>query len=147
MDTSPAHSGYIQQVVKRRRKPDKKEDYKTHMATITKLSPSVEFLQRLAAAELFDVKLLRRETAEKVLTEKRMELLAEISTGEAESIRDLARKVDRDVSVVSRDLDILFEADVIDYEKNGRMKKPVLSYRNIIATPIVYQGDVIDYAD
>ena len=110
----------------------------------TTLSPSIEFLHRLASAELFDVKLLRRETAEKVLTEKRMELLAEIAGGEAESIRDLSAKLDRDVSVVSRDLDVLFQADVIDYEEHGRRKKPVLAYENVIVNPIVYKGKVID---
>lgn len=107
-------------------------------------SDSVEYLRRLAEAGFEDVLVLSRETAEEVLTEKRMELLGVLSTAEISSMRDLARHVDRDISIVSRDLDVLFEADVIDYEQSGRSKRPVLAHENVVVKPVVFDGNVED---
>lgn len=88
--------------------------------------------------------MLSRDTAEEVLTEKRMELLKELAADDAEisSMRDLARHVDRDISIISRDCDILYEADVIEYEQSGRSKRPVLAHENVVVEPIVFDGDV-----
>ncbi|ELZ05720.1 HVO_A0114 family putative DNA-binding protein [Natrialba aegyptia] len=102
----------------------------------------MEFVRDLSKTELEDIHIIRRETAERVLTPERERLLETIATAESSSMRDLARRVDRNVSVVSRDLDILFEADIIDYEQNGRSKKPVLAHENVIVEPIVYNGSV-----
>jgi len=107
-------------------------------------APSVEYLRRLSEAGFDDVLVLSRETAEEVLTQKRMELLAALSADDADitSMRDLARRVDRDISIVSRDCDVLYEADVIDYEQEGRSKRPVLAHENVVVEPIVFDGDV-----
>lgn len=104
----------------------------------------VEYLQWLAESGQTDVLNLNRETAEQVLTEKRMEIVETISNHEISSVRSLAERLDRDVSIVSRDLDVLFEAEVIDFEENGRAKKPVLAHETIIAEPIVFNGTVMD---
>jgi predicted transcriptional regulator len=107
-------------------------------------SARVDYLRRLSEGGFDDVLVLSRDTAEEVLTQKRMELLNELAADDAEitSMRDLARRVDRDISIVSRDLDVLFEADVIDYEQSGRSKRPVLAHENVVVEPIVFDGDV-----
>ena len=101
----------------------------------------VEYLRRLSEAGFDDVLVLRRETAEEVLTEKRMELVAEIANDDVPSMRELARRVDRDISIVSRDLDVLFEAGVIDFEQEGRSKRPVLAHENVMVEPVVFEGE------
>ena len=101
----------------------------------------VEYLRRLSEAEFDDALVLRRDTAEEVLTEKRMELVAEIANGDVPSMRELARRVDRDISIVSRDLDVLFEASVIDFEHEGRSKRPVLAHENVMVEPVVFEGE------
>lgn len=105
------------------------------------------FLRALAEAGIVDTLVLRRETAESVLTEKRMELLEEVAAGEVESVRDLARRVDRDVSIVSRDLDVLFEAGVIAFEEDGRAKRPVLARENVLVEPLVFEREVVRNED
>lgn len=104
----------------------------------------VEHLRRLAQAGIDDSLVLRRETAEEVLTEKRMELINEVADNDIASMRGLARRVNRDISIVSRDLDVLFEAEVIDFEQDGGAKRPVLAHKNVLVEPIVFEGEVID---
>jgi predicted transcriptional regulator len=103
----------------------------------------IEYLQWLAESDLSEVLTLSRETAGRVLTEKRIEIVAAIADGDVESVRDLARRLDRDVSIVSRDLDVLFEAAVIDYERDGRAKRPVLAHENVFVEPVVFEGKVL----
>jgi predicted transcriptional regulator len=107
-------------------------------------APRVGFLRRLSEGGFDDVLVLSRATAEEVLTEKRMELLRELAADDADitSMRDLGRRLDRDISIVSRDCDVLYEADVIDYEESGRSKRPVLAHENVVVEPIVFDGDV-----
>lgn len=114
------------------------------MAPDTQVDSEIQYLQQLDETDLSDVLTLRRDTAESVLTEKRMELINRIGRQEVESVRDLARQVDRDVSIVSRDLDLLFEADVIEFEQNGRAKRPKLAHENIFVKPVVFNGHVMD---
>ena len=104
----------------------------------------VEYLRWLAESGREDFLTLRRETAERVLTEKRIEIVAAVAEEVPESVRDLARRLDRDVSIVSRDLDVLFEAAVIDYERDGRAKRPVLAHENVLVEPVVFDGQVLD---
>lgn len=104
--------------------------------------PNVEFLQELSKLDLEDIHVIRRETAERVLTPERMRLLKKIESEDTKSVRELARQVDRNVSVVSRDLDVLFEADIIRFEQDGRAKKPRLAHENVFVEPIVFNGGV-----
>ncbi|MCL9818389.1 ArsR family transcriptional regulator [Natronocalculus amylovorans] len=113
------------------------------MATSKQLDPEIQYIRQLAESGFSDVLTLRRDTAERVLTKKRVELIKEISDQKVDSVRDLSRRVDRDVSIVSRDLDILFEADIIKFERNGRAKQPVLAHKNVFVEPIVYDGAVL----
>lgn len=107
------------------------------------VDPEIQYLQRLDEAGLSDVLTLRRDTAESVLTEKRMELINKIGSKEVASVRDLARQVDRDVSIVSRDLDLLFEADVIEFEQDGRAKRPKIAHENVFVKPVVFNGQIM----
>ncbi|WP_233752293.1 MULTISPECIES: hypothetical protein [Halostella] len=102
----------------------------------------MQFSRRLEEGGIDNALILRRETAERVLTEKRMELLEAIATSSIESKRDLARTVDRDISIVSRDLDVLFEASVIEYEEGGGRQRPVLKHANVLVEPVVFEGEV-----
>lgn len=107
------------------------------------LQPEIRYLKRLSEAEMNDAVVLRRDTAQRVLTDKRMELLREIIDETPDSMRDLSRRVERDISRVSGDLDELYKANIIDYEQNGRSKRPVLVSPNVFVQPIVFEGDVI----
>ena len=107
-------------------------------------NPRAEYLQWLAKSGRSDVITLRRETAEQVLTEKRVELIEHLASDEdISSVRDLARHLERDVSIVSRDLDVLFEAGVVEYEQDGRAKQPVLTHENILIEPVLFDGEAL----
>lgn len=108
-----------------------------------KTNTQADYLRWLAESNQGDAVNLSRETAEQVLTEKRMEIVEEISENDISSMRDLARRLDRDVSIVSRDLDVLFEAEVVDFKEDGRAKKPVLAHENIFVEPVLFNGQVM----
>lgn len=72
-------------------------------------STTVEYLKWTTRTGLADVYTLRRDTAERVFTEERMRLLEGITANEPDSVRDLAWRVDRNVSIVSRDLKVLYD--------------------------------------
>lgn len=61
----------------------------------------------------------------------RHELLETIQTERPESMRELARLVERDPSAVHRDLDELAEYGIVEFEECGRAKRPVLGYDEI----------------
>lgn len=103
----------------------------------------VTFLRRLTEAGIDDVLILNRGTAEDVLTEKRLEIVDAITTTDIESVRSLSRHLGRDVSIVSRDLDVLFEAGIIDFEEEGRAKRPVIAHETIMIEPLVFEDSVL----
>lgn len=84
-----------------------------------------------------DVLVLDHETAQRVLTEKRRELLDRIREREVESVRRLADDLGRDKAAVSRDLDLLFEYDLLDYEEINQRKVPTLKHDTVIVEPII----------
>ncbi len=90
----------------------------------------------LATSGFEDVLVTDRATAKKVLTEKRQELIARIRKGDIASVRGLADALDRDVSGVSRDLDLLSEADIVEFETDGQRKIPHLKHETVVAEPI-----------
>ena len=95
-----------------------------------------QMARALATSGFEDVLVTDRETAKKVLTEKRQELIARIREGDIESVRALAEDLDRDVSGVSRDLDLFFEADIIEFDTDGQRKIPRLKHEIVVAEPI-----------
>lgn len=101
-----------------------------------------EFADDLNAQGYTDVLILRRENGRDVLTESRLELVGYLERrgDEVESVRDLARRLDRDKGAVSKDLRRLAELDVIEYEGggDGEAKRPVLKHEHIVIEPVVY---------
>ena len=90
----------------------------------------------LARGGMDGVQVLSLESAEKVLTSKRRELVEILRTQEVESVRDLARRAGRDKGQVSRDLGVLAEHGVVSYEEDGRSKRPYLTQEHIVVEPI-----------
>lgn len=72
-----------------------------------------------------------------MLTEKRNELLDRLREGEVKSVRDLARQLERDKSSVSRDLSLLAQHDLIEYQHDGSRKIPSIKHETVIIEPIV----------
>lgn len=114
------------------------------MGLTNQLKPHIQYLKRLTEAGFDDIQLLQRTTAEQVLTEKRIELLRAVEREDVESVRELSRVVERDVGRVSDDLNVLYKAEIIEYEQNGRAKRPVLAHENVFVQPIVYEGQVLE---
>lgn len=96
-----------------------------------------EMARALALGGMENVHVLSLESAEKVLTPKRQEIIRTLRKEEVDSVRDLARRLDRDKGQVSRDLQVLAEHAVIRYETDGRSKAPRLSQEHIVIEPIV----------
>lgn len=84
-----------------------------------------------------DVKILSLEEADEILTPKRQEIVEALSQGEYESVRDLARGLNRDKGQVSRDLATLAEHGVVTYDTDGRSKSPRLTQERVVVEPIV----------
>jgi predicted transcriptional regulator len=66
-----------------------------------------------------------------LLTDRRVDLLRSIMAEEADSIRQLAERVDRDVKSVHDDLGVLADYDIVQFEQDGRAKRPFVPYERI----------------
>lgn len=84
-----------------------------------------------------DVVVLRREEAGEVLTEKRCELIDYLETHDPGSVRALAEALERDKGTLSRDLALLADLDIVDYERRGNAKAPRLATTTVVVEPIV----------
>ncbi|MFC5133794.1 MULTISPECIES: ArsR family transcriptional regulator [Haloferacaceae] len=91
----------------------------------------------LARGGMDGVQVISWESANTVLTPKRREIVETLRQGDVESVRGLARKLDRDKGQVSRDLADLAEIGVVRYEKNGNAKRPTLTQDHVVVEPIV----------
>lgn len=96
-----------------------------------------EMARSLARGGMPGVQVITWEVADEILTRKRRELIETLRTSEVESVRGLAREVGRDKAQVSRDLGVLAEHGVIQYEKNGTAKQPRLTQQHIVVEPVV----------
>lgn len=72
----------------------------------------------------------------KITTEKRMEILETLAEQDIGSVQELAEELDRDRGNISRDLDLLFQEDVIEFERENGKKKSVLKHSKIVPEPI-----------
>lgn len=95
------------------------------------------FMRLLVEAGLTDFIVIDKPTAESVLTDRRLELLERIRDGSDESVTGLAENLGRDTAAVSRDLDVLFENALIEFESDGRRKVPLLRHETILVEPIL----------
>jgi predicted transcriptional regulator len=75
-----------------------------------------------------------------LLTDRRVELLRSIMAERPDSIRQLAKRLDRDVKSIHDDLQVLADYDIVHFEQAGRAKRPFVPYDTIevsleISTP------------
>lgn len=95
-----------------------------------------ELARALARGGLDGVQVISHESAERVLAPGRRELIDALRAESVDSVRDLARRLDRDKGHVSRDLAVLAEHGVVEYEDAGRAKRPVLVQEHVIVEPL-----------
>jgi predicted transcriptional regulator len=96
-----------------------------------------QMARALARGGMENVHVVSHETAETVLTARRRELVTALKQTTPESVRGLARQLDRDKGAVSRDLAELAEHNIVTYEDNGRAKRPTLTQEHIFVEPVV----------
>lgn len=89
-----------------------------------------------------EVVLQREEDLNRLLRPNNVELLRTIARGEPESIRETARLVDRDVRQVHDDLADLERMNLVQFEPNGRAKRPVVPYDDIDVELPIADDDV-----
>lgn len=77
-----------------------------------------------------------KEGFNRVTTLKRMEILEKLNREEIGSVKQLADELERDGGNLSRDLEILFQEDMIEYQHDGKKKKPVLKHTKIVIEPL-----------
>lgn len=96
---------------------------------------ALEDIRRVEADEELDdeyvLSLPDEEALERVLSAKNLELVRIIATQEPESVRELARVVERDIKNVSTALNRLEEIGLVEFESEGRAKKPSVWYDHI----------------
>ena len=68
---------------------------------------------------------------QRVLTPRRLELIRSLMEAPAESIRDLADRLDRDIRQVHDDVQLLNEYRIVQFEEEGGAKKPFVPYETV----------------
>lgn len=91
----------------------------------------------LAKGGMDGVHVVDHESANRLLTPRRRQILRTLKHDQPASVRDLARKLDRDKAAVSRDLAVLATESLITYESDGRAKRPVLVQDHVVVEPII----------
>lgn len=77
------------------------------------------------------------EALARILSPRNVELLRTVAAENPDSMRETARLVDRDIKDVSRNLRELAELGLIEFERDGRSKRPVVEFDRIeIDVPI-----------
>ena len=112
-------------------------DVKITIMAVESTRRKAEFARRLASAGYEDFLVLEWETAETVLTDRRLELVEALRATEPASITEFADDLERDVAAVHRDLDTLFEVGVVAYEADGGRKRPRLNHEHVFVEPVV----------
>ncbi|GAD51858.1 hypothetical protein MBEHAL_0618 [Halarchaeum acidiphilum MH1-52-1] len=68
---------------------------------------------------------------QRVLTPRRLEIVRSLMNEPAESIRNLADRLDRDIRQVHDDVQILNEYGIVHFREEGGAKKPYVPYDTI----------------
>lgn len=95
-----------------------------------------EFARLLARGGMTGVQVIGQDTADEVLTERRREIIETLRTVDVGSVRGLARELGRDKGAVSRDLELLASHGVVDFESEGRAKRPYLQHDHLVVEPV-----------
>lgn len=98
----------------------------------------VAALEQLEAAGKDDTLMLSPSDYREIFTDRRRELFRTIRERQDEqlSVTGLADLLGRDKAAVSRDLNVLFEYAVIDFEEQGTRKIPVPRHAEVVTEPI-----------
>lgn len=67
----------------------------------------------------------------RLLTDRRLELLESLMGKPAESITDLADRLNRSYSVVHDDVEVLAEYGIVKFRQEGQSKQPFVPYETI----------------
>lgn len=67
----------------------------------------------------------------RLLTDRRLELLRSLMTEPADSITDLAQRLDRTYSAVHEDIEVLAEHGIVQFRQKGQSKQPFVPYTTI----------------
>lgn len=84
---------------------------------------------------------LKFSQAQKLLTEKRRELLQTLSEKEFNSITELSKELGRDKKNTSQDIKKLYQHGIIDLKDHGRSKKPVFNFDKIEIKGPEFEGN------
>ena len=95
------------------------------------------FSEVLAEHGFADTLVLSRERADAVFHDRRLRIIDFLAENEPGSVRALARALDLDKGVVSRDLRELAELEVVEYVGNGRATAPRLKHTHVVVEPVV----------
>lgn len=106
---------------------------------------SIAALDEAVSTREGDPSVLAFETprqALRLLSDARFELLETIRAENPESIRELARLVERDVSIVYKDVELLADHGIIELRSEGRNKRPTVAYEEIhIDVDLSFESD------
>jgi predicted transcriptional regulator len=67
----------------------------------------------------------------RLLTDRRLELLRSLMREPAESISDLAQRLERNYATVHEDVEILADAGVVEFRASGQSKAPFVPYETV----------------
>lgn len=107
---------------------------------------SLAFSEVLRGSGYESVLALSPETMREVNTPRRLEIIeAVVNNPPFDSQTALAEHLDRDRSIVHRDLEILYDAMVLEQDHlDNRSSRPVLAHETVVCAPIVANGEMID---
>ena len=116
--------------------PDPTEFDTDDTETDAELERRAAFSEALAEHGFADTLVLSRERADAVFHDRRLRIIDYLAENEPDSVRALARALDLDKGVVSRDLRELAELEVVEYVENGRATAPRLKHSHVVE-PVV----------
>ena len=117
--------------------PDPAEFDADDAETDAELELRAAFSEVLAEHGFADTLVLGRERADAVFHDRRLRIIDYLAENEPDSVRALARALDLDKGVVSRDLHELAELEVVEYVENGRATAPRLKHSHVVVEPVI----------
>jgi predicted transcriptional regulator len=120
---------------------DQSETDREEQSWEDRANPLQTFMGRLQEAGYEDTLHHFEDLDERVLTKRRLGIVEYLAEHDPESIRELARRLDRQVSAVKDDLDVLARNELVKYETKGNKKAPRLKHRNVFVRPLLLDGE------
>ena len=105
-----------------------KEEKNRKFGELTRKYLEKAFEGKLDDTETIDEVFLTIEELGRILTPRRIELLQKIRELKPSSIKELAEKIGRDFKNVYNDLKVLHGAGFVEFEKDGKSRRPYLPY-------------------